>query len=378
MSSNSFGLFFRYTSWGESHGQAVGVIVDGCPAGIPLDEEMLNEALARRAPGQNFFTSPRREGDQGRLLSGVFEGRTTGSPISILIANHDARSSAYEAIASLLRPGHANFTYLAKYGCFDYRGGGRASARETVARVAAGVVARQFAVKTGIRVLAYLGELGTSQAAPAEDLETAAAYALQSPVHAPDASSETAFMEELRLVMEEKDSTGGVAHFHILNAPVGLGDPVYEKFHARLAYALMSIPASKGFEIGAGFAAAAGRGSRLNDSFGLREGVVVPAGNNAGGVLGGITTGETIYGRVAFKPASSIGLPQNTLDLQGKPATFQLPDGSRHDPCVAVRAVPVVEAMCWLVLADALLMQRAVASQNPRPAAALPFAGDWL
>ncbi|MDR2504136.1 MAG: chorismate synthase [Deltaproteobacteria bacterium] len=361
MASNSFGLFFRYSTWGESHGPGIGVLVDGCPPGLPLHEDLLNAALARRAPGQNPFTSPRAEKDEARILSGVFEGKSSGAPISILIENRDAASSSYAPLADLLRPGHANFTYLAKYGCFDYCGGGRASARETAARVAAGVVARQLVASLcGAVVAAWLEAVGTARAALQADAGRAAAFAGQSPLFAPDAEAERLFQQELTQAVQEGDSVGGVARFNISGAPVGLGDPVYEKLSARLGYAMLSIPGCKGFELGEGFAAAAGRGSNLNDPFILRDGRPACSSNHAGGTLGGISNGEPIYGRAAFKPTSSIGLEQSTLDLRGQEAVLRLPPGSRHDPCTAVRAVPVVEAMCWLVLADALLMRRAL------------------
>ena len=335
--------------------------MDGCPPGLPLDEGLLNAALARRAPGQSPFTSPRAEKDEARILSGVFEGKSSGAPISVMIENRDAASSAYAPLSGLLRPGHANFTYLAKYGVFDYRGGGRASARETAARVAAGAIARQLVSSLcGAGVAAWLEAAGSVAASPQSDAGRAAAFAGQSPLFAPDAEAEQAFGQELLRAAQEQDSVGGIARFYITDAPIGLGDPVYEKLSARLGYAMLSIPGCKGFELGEGFAAAAGRGSSLNDPFILRAGRPACASNHAGGTLGGISNGEPVYGRVAFKPTSSIGREQPTLDLGGREAVLRLPPGSRHDPCLAVRAVPVVEAMCWLVLADTLLMRRAL------------------
>lgn len=390
MASNTFGTLFQITTFGESHGSAVGVTIDGCPAGVSLSEAAINTQLARRAPGKTPYTSPRGEKDYGRILSGVFNGTTTGAPITILIENGDADSSKYEALQHILRPGHANATYLAKYGEFDYRGGGRASARETAARVAAGAVAQALLAHTGIHIFACLSQVGTHTAGIPADIMAASGtsfeHAIQrmqehlaiSELFAPSPEAENAFATAIEDSKERKDSLGGRVSFFILNAPVGLGDPVYHKLSARLAYALMSIPATKGFEIGQGFASASTQGSLFNDGFTLPvEGSAEPSPNHtsattaqniptavrlktnrAGGVLGGISTGDCIYGNLAFKPTSSIAIPQKTLSMAGEEATFLLPEGSRHDPCVAVRGVPVVEAMCWLVLADAWLMNR--------------------
>lgn len=301
---NSFGQIFRITTWGESHGKAIGVVIDGCPAGLEISEEEINAELARRAPGRQALTSARKEPDEAEILSGVFEGKTTGTPISIFIPNRDADSSKYEPIKHLVRPGHANITYLKKYGIFDWRGGGRASARETACRVAAGAVAKKLLSRFGMRVEARLIERGE---------------------------------------IEENDSAGGIVEGRVEGVPAGLGEPVYQKMEAVLAQAMLSLPASKGFEIGEGFAAARMSGSEHNR---------LPTG----GTLGGITDGEPLHFRVAFKPTSSIAKPQETTTLTGEKAVFALPEGSRHDPCVAIRAVPVIESMCALVLADALLM----------------------
>ena len=326
MASNTFGNIFKLTTWGESHGRAIGVVIDGAPAGIELGADDINQALALRAPGKNAFTSTRREPDLAEIYSGVFEGKTTGAPISIIIPNKDPDPSKYTPIKNLLRPGHANYTYLEKYGCFDYSGGGRASARETACRVAAGAVASKFLIQKNIQVTASLQD---------KDI----------------------ILEKISKLKAEGDSIGGVVEFTVLNMPVGLGDPVYEKLEANLAKAMLSIPATKGFEIGEGFAAAQMQGSTHNDEFIANAGDITVT-NHAGGTLGGISTGMPLVGRVAFKPTSSIKKTQNTVDLAGKPREFKLPAGSRHDPCVAIRAVPVVAAMCMLVLADALLMNR--------------------
>lgn len=333
MASNHFGQIFRITTWGESHGKAVGVVIDGCPAGLELSEEDLQPDLDRRAPGQPH-TSPRKEPDCAQILSGVFEGKTTGTPISILIPNQDADSSKYESTKQLLRPGHANYTYLEKYGLFDYRGGGRASARETVCRVAAGSVAKKLLMHYGISITASVTHIGGEEIRDPEQIALLVSKA-----------------------KEAGDSLGGIIEFSVLELPAGLGDPVYEKLEANLAKALMSLPATKGFELGSGFHAASMKGSAHNDSF-VNEGGIKTETNHAGGTLGGISTGMPLIGRVAFKPTSSIVHKQSTVDMQGKSATFELPAGSRHDPCVALRAVPIVEAMVALVLADALLLQR--------------------
>ncbi len=318
MGANSFGKIFRITTWGESHGKAIGVVIDGCPAGLELSDVDVNLELAKRAPGNSPLTSPRKEPDIAEIYSGVFEGKTTGSPISIIIFNQDADSSKYEPMKDLLRPGHANFTYLEKYGIFDYRGGGRASARETACRVAAGAIAKKLLSHFKITITATLKE-------PSFDL--------------------------IEKAKSEGDSIGGIIEIATSALPIGLGDPVYEKLEANLAKAFLSIPASKGFEIGEGFASAKMKGSEHNDLFPLET-------NHAGGTLGGITTGKPLICRVAFKPASSIALPQATTTLSGSPATLTLPPGSRHDPCVALRALPVCEAMTALVLVDALLAHR--------------------
>lgn len=335
MASNSFGTLFKITTWGESHGKAIGVVIDGCPAGLELSEDEVNAALAMRAPGRSPFTSPRREPDRAEILSGLYEGKTTGAPISIIIPNRDVDSSKYEPIKDLLRPGHANFTYLEKYGVFDFRGGGRASARETACRVAAGAVAKKLLQTYSIAVGAALKEVGG--------------------ISADDSAAVTAALDA---AIAEGDSLGGVIEFCIDPIPAGLGDPVYEKLEANLAYAMMGLPATKGFEIGEGFAAAAMKGSEHNDLFCRKNDKITTETNHSGGTLGGISTGMPIVGRVAFKPASSIKRAQATVTITGATATLQLPEGSRHDPCVALRAVPIVEAMAALVVADALLLNR--------------------
>jgi chorismate synthase len=354
MASNYFGNIFRITTWGESHGPAIGVVIDGCPAGIELSVEDIQTALLRRAPGKNF-TSPRQEADEAHIYSGVFEGKTTGTPISIVIYNRDADSSKYEPIKDILRPGHAQYTYLQKYGVYDYRGGGRASARETACRVAAGAVAKKILKRHGISVNAFLNHVGSIHLQKI-DLN----YLTSSKLFCADAW----FEEQLQALLVEYqnagNSVGGNVAFQITGVPVGWGDPVYEKLEANLAKAMLSIPASKAFEIGDGFQSSFASGSEFNDTFNNNGLEITLNSNHAGGTLGGISSGMPIYGCVAFKPTSSIMYSQNSVNLNGEPAVFSLPDGSRHDPCVAIRAVPVVEAMCYLVCLDAMLMNRVI------------------
>ena len=351
MASNSFGTLFRITTWGESHGKGMGVVIDGCPAGLPITEEEINQELSRRAGGKSPYTTPRREKDQAEIFSGVFEGKTTGAPISIIIFNKDADSSKYEPIKDLMRPGHANFTYLEKYGIFDYRGGGRSSARETACRVAAGAIAKKLLACHNTSCTAYIHSIGPIT------IQTIDPNALQESVlFCPDRKGEKEMIQALEKAKEEKDSLGGIIECTIENLPIGLGDPVYEKLEANLAKAMLTLPATKGFEIGEGFNAARLKGSEHNDGFTTdSSGKIIPATNHAGGTLGGISTGLPLTFRVPFKPTSSIEKPQQTVDTSGKAQTFQLPPGSRHDPCVAIRAVPIVEAMAALTLADSLL-----------------------
>lgn len=358
MASNSIGQLFRVTTFGESHGKAIGAVIDGCPAGLELSEADLLEDLARRAPGKSPFTTPRKEQDKPEILSGVFEGKTTGAPIAIVIWNSDADSTKYAPIKDLYRPGHANYTYLEKYGIFDWRGGGRSSARETACRVAAGAVAKKILRKWNVEIVAYMIQIGTVRAVV--DIHTVQPNQVNdTAVFCPDPVATEQIVKQLYSAIEAGDSLGGVIEVVARNVPVGLGDPVYEKIEANLAKAMMGLPASKGFEIGEGFLAASMRGSEHNDHFFHDKSGVHTDTNHAGGSLGGITTGMPIVCRTAFKPTSSIKIAQPTVDSQGQAATFVLPEGSRHDPCVAIRAVPIVEAMTALVLVDALLLNRA-------------------
>lgn len=359
MASNSFGKIFRITTFGESHGEALGVIIDGCPAGLSLDEDDIHDALSLRQPGKSEFVSPRFEKDRAKIMSGIFEGKTTGTPIAIIVENKNVDSDKYEPIKNSLRPGHANFTYLEKYGVFDYRGGGRASARETACRVAAGAVAMKLLAHYEIKTAAFVKSIGDTQA----DVETTDIKKLReetyaNPVFCPDKKAAKQMMDEIIKLKSEGDSIGGIVEFIIADVPTGLGEPIYNKLEASLASALMSIPAAKGFEIGAGFNAAKLKGSENNDAFIAIHEKISTKTNHAGGVLAGISTGMPVTGRVAFKPTPSIMKAQKTTDLQGNETLLQLPNGSRHDVCVAIRAVPVVEAMCALVIADALLLNR--------------------
>jgi chorismate synthase len=359
MASNSFGNIFKITTWGESHGKAIGVIIDGCPAGLDIDETEINSALGRRAPGRTPYTSPRAEKDCAEILSGVFEGKTTGAPICIIIPNKESDSSKYEPIKDLLRPGHANYSYLGKYGIFDYRGGGRASARETACRVAAGAIARKILHICGIQLTAYIKQIGTIEAMIIpDDLESIQTLTDQSSIFCPDLDVASAMMALIEKAKADGDSLGGIVEFIASSVPLGIGDPVYEKLEANLAHAMMTLPASKGFEIGSGFRSSVLQGSEHNDIFKNEGGTIHTSTNHSGGVLGGICTGMPVVGRVAFKPPSSIMKPQETLTTSGEEAMFQLPAGSKHDPCVAIRAVPVVEAMAALVLVDAILLNR--------------------
>jgi chorismate synthase len=357
VSGNSFGERFVVTTAGESHGPANVVIVDGCPPGLPLGEEDLRVDLARRRPGQSRIVSQRLEADEPEILSGVFEGVTTGTPIAILIRNQDQKSQDYDAIRDKYRPGHADFTYDAKYGRRDHRGGGRASARETVARVAAGAIAKKLIASAfGGSVVGYVVRVGDVVASITEPVTLAAVE--QSPVRCPDPEAAARMQALIEEVRKDQDSIGGVAEVVATGVPAGLGEPVFDKLEADLAKALCSIPAVVGVEFGAGFAAAAMRGSQHNDAFVAEGGRVVTADNRHGGTLGGISSGMPIVLRAAVKPTSSLPRTQATVDRKGTPTTIVTT--GRHDPCLLPRFVPVAEAMVALVLADHWLRQRAI------------------
>lgn len=363
MAGNSFGECFRVTTAGESHGPANVVIVDGCPPGLPLDEEDLRVELARRRPGQSRIVSQRLESDEPEILSGVFEGETTGTPIAVLVRNQDQKSQDYEAIRDKYRPGHADFSYDAKYGRRDHRGGGRASARETVARVAAGAIAKKLVAHAfGGRVLGYVVRVGDVVAEIADPAGVTPEAVEATAVRCPDPAAAARMISLIEAVRKDQDSIGGVAEIVATGVPPGLGEPVFDKLKADLAKALFSIPAVVGVEYGSGFAAAALRGSQHNDAFISEGGRIATAGNHHGGVLGGISTGMPIVLRAALKPTSSLPREQPTVTRTGEPTTIRT--GGRHDPCLLPRFVPVAEAMVAMVLADHWLRQRAVAASR--------------
>jgi len=352
MSGNSFGRLFTVTTFGESHGPALGAVVDGCPPGIPLTREAIQHDLDRRRPGQSEATTARAEPDQVEILSGVFEGLTTGAPIGLLIRNQDHRSDDYRDLKEVFRPGHADLTYFLKYGLRDHRGGGRASGRETVARVAAGAVARAVLAGFGVEVLGYTRQVGTIVALGfvAEEIE-------RNPLRCPDPEAAEAMLALVRECKESGDSVGGMVEVLAEGVPAGLGEPVFGKLDAELASGLMGIGGVKGVEIGAGSMAASMRGSEYSDALERGPEGICSHHNRAGGILGGISTGETIVARVAIKPTSSIAREQQTVNQRGETTMLRL--SGRHDPCLCPRIVPVAEAMLALVLCDHLLLQRA-------------------
>lgn len=356
MAGNTFGQAFSVTTFGESHGPALGAVVDGCPPGMALCEADLQRDLDRRRPGQSRYTTQRREPDRVRILSGVFEGFTTGTPIGLAIDNVDQRSRDYGAIAEQFRPGHADYTYREKYGRRDYRGGGRASARETAMRVAAGAIARKYlAEQAGITVRGHLSQIGRLRLEP---VDMAAVDA--NPFFCPDPEAIDAIAGMIEALRRDGDSVGAAVAVRAANVPVGLGEPVFGKLDAELAGALMGINAAKGVEIGAGFAAVEQRGTEHRDE---RDATGFLS-NNAGGVLGGISSGQDIIARIAFKPTSSITKPGRSLDIHGD--EVEVVTKGRHDPCVGIRATPIAEAMMALVLMDHLLRDRAQNSDVPR------------
>ncbi|HTE56068.1 MAG TPA: chorismate synthase [Kofleriaceae bacterium] len=355
---SSFGRLFRIATWGESHGPALGVVVDGCPPRLAIDEAMIQEELDRRRPGQSRITTQRREADRVEILSGVYHGETLGTPIAMLIRNSDARGTDYGELRDKYRPSHADYTYQAKYGVRAVEGGGRASARETAARVAAGAIARRLLVAEGVEVVGWVEQV--HDLATAIDPETVTREMVEANIaRCPDGAVAERMIEKIDRARKAGDSLGGVVGAVARGAPVGLGDPVFDKLEADLAKAMLSIPAAKGFESGSGFAGATGMtGSEHNDLFYADEhGRVRTRTNRSGGIQGGISNGESILVRVAFKPTATILREQETVTENGE-ATVLKPKG-RHDPCVLPRAVPIVEAMMCLVLADHLLRHRA-------------------
>lgn len=352
--NNSYGSLFRISTFGESHGPAIGVVIDGCPAGLEIDETFIQTELNRRKPGQSKITTQRKEDDTFKILSGVFEGKSTGTPIAIVIENQDQRSKDYNHVAELFRPSHADYTYDAKYGNRDYRGGGRSSARETAARVAAGAIAKLLLQKTGVSINAFVSQVGELKAPHYTQLDLSKTE--DNIVRCPDQATAEKMITLIDQVRLDRDTIGGLVTCVIKNTPVGLGEPVFDKLHAELGKAMLSINAVKGFEYGSGFEGIHLRGSQHNDEFYNEGGRIRTKTNHSGGVQGGISNGEDIYFNVAFKPVATIMQDQQSVDKSGGEVTVS--GKGRHDPCVLPRAVPIVEAMAALVIADFLLRAR--------------------
>ncbi|KAA0257876.1 chorismate synthase [Deferribacter autotrophicus] len=348
MAGNSFGRIFKITTFGESHGKAVGVVLDGCPSMLELSEEDIQRELDRRRPGQSEITTPRNEKDEVVILSGVFEGKTTGTPICMLVYNQDYRSKDYSKVKDLFRPGHADFTYYQKYGIRDYRGGGRSSSRETIGRVCAGAVAKKILGKLGVSIYAYVKQVGNIVAENIDLNEIE-----NNPVRCADKEAAKKMYDYILDVKKRGDSVGAIVEVVVKGVPVGIGEPVFDRLNAEIAKAIMSIPAVKGIEFGRGFQVATLHGSENNDEI-TRDGFV---SNNAGGTLGGISTGEDLIFRFAVKPPSSILIPKRSINIYG--AECEVVTEGRHDPCVAPRVVPIAEAMTAIVLVDLYLIDRA-------------------
>ena len=355
--SSQFGQAFRISTWGESHGGGVGVVIDGCPPRVPLSEADIQKDLDRRRPGQSEIVTPRDEADACRILSGVFEGKTLGTPICVAVMNKDARPESYKEMETAFRPSHADYTYQAKYGIRNWQGGGRASARETIGRVAAAAVAKQAlaAITPGLEIVAYVKTI--HELVADVDPETVQFAEVEANiVRCPDAAMAERMIAFIKQVRSEGDSVGGTIECAIRGVPAGLGEPVFDKLEADLAKAMLSLPATKGFEIGSGFAGTRLKGSEHNDAFTMEAGKVRTTTNRSGGIQGGISNGEPIFFRVAFKPTATIFKPQHTVTVSGEDTELQA--RGRHDPCVLPRAVPMVEAMAALVLCDHTLRQR--------------------
>ncbi|MBK6930272.1 MAG: chorismate synthase [Saprospirales bacterium] len=350
MAGNTFGTLFRLTTFGESHGPAIGCIIDGCPAGLEIDPAFLQQEMDRRRPGQSAIVTQRKESDTVQVLSGVFEGKTTGTPIALLLFNEDQRPGDYDHLAQAYRPSHADFTWQAKYGHRDYRGGGRSSARETAARVAGGAIAKMLLRHHGITIKAYVSQVGhLALKLPYTELNLAQTES--NDVRCPDPVMAEKMIRLIRKVRKAGDTVGGVITGVLQNCPAGLGEPVFDKLHADLGKAMLSINAAKGFEYGSGFEGAKMPGSQHNDLFGVSpEGKIITRTNRSGGIQGGISNGMDIYFRVAFKPVATILRNQASVNIAGEAVTLK--GKGRHDPCVVPRAVPIVEAMAALVLAD--------------------------
>ena len=355
MAGNSYGQLFKITTFGESHGEALGVIIDGCPSNLAIDLTFIQNELNRRKPGQSSITTQRKEDQKFEILSGVFEGKTTGAPICLMVRNADQRSQDYAHLKDVYRPSHADYTYQTKYGIRDYRGGGRSSARETVARVLAGAVAKLFLKSCNINIQAYVQQVGNIKLeTPFNELDFSLIET--NIVRCPDQKTAQQMINLINEVGDAGDSVGGVIQCVALGVDAGLGEPVFDKLHAELGKAILSINACKGFEIGSGFDAASMYGSKHNDAFEIADGKISTQTNFSGGVQGGISNGQPIYFRCAFKPVATIRAPQNTVSSTSQEVT--LAATGRHDPCVLPRAVPIVEAMAALVLADFILRNK--------------------
>lgn len=351
MAGSTFGKIFKIATWGESHGAGIGVVVDGCPAGLALKESDIQKELDRRKTGQSKVTTTRKEADKVRILSGVFKGKTMGTPIALWVENHDADSSKYELIKDLYRPGHADFTYQMKYGMRDYRGGGRSSARETAGRVAAGAIAKKLLARHKIKVTGYTRQIGPFHAKKIDFSEIE-----RNIIRCPDKAVTEKMIDHIMKVRKKGDSVGGVVEVVAQGVPAGIGEPVFDRLDADLAKAVMGIPAVKGVEIGIGFEAAEMLGSECNDAFVVKGKKISTRTNHAGGILGGISNGENIVLRLVVKPTSSINKTQKTVTLKGKKATINVE--GRHDPCICPRAVPIAEAMVALTLIDHIMRQK--------------------
>jgi chorismate synthase len=361
--ANTFGQLFRITTWGESHGGGVGVVVDGCPPRLALTEADIQPDLERRRPGQSKIVTPRKESDTVQILSGTFEGYTLGTPICMMVKNEDARSEAYTEMATKFRPSHADYTYQAKFGIRAWPGGGRTSARETVGRVAAGAVAKKVLRETyGVEVLAYVKQV-QSIVAEIDPGKVAFADIESNPVRCPDKAAAEKMLSLIEQVRAEGDTVGGIIEGVARGVPAGWGEPVFDRLEADLAKAMLSLPASKGFDIGSGFDGVLLRGTEHNDPFRARDGQVYTTSNRSGGIQGGISNGQSIFFRVAFKPVATVMKEQDTVDIELKNTTLKA--RGRHDPCVLPRAVPMVEAMTALVLVDHALRQRAQCGDAP-------------
>ena len=352
--SNTLGKLFTFTSFGESHGKGIGGIVDGCPSGIEIDEEFIQKELNRRRPGQSAISTPRKEGDKVEFLSGIFEGKTTGTPIAFVIWNENQHSSDYDHLKEVYRPSHADFTYQQKYGIRDYRGGGRSSARETASRVVAGAIAKLVLKKQGIEITAFTSQVG--HIAMKQTFETADLSLIESNVvRCPETETAEKMIEYIKQLKEEGDSIGGIISCVIKGVPVGLGEPIFDKLQARLAQAMLSINATHGFDYGRGFEGVNMKGSQMNDPFVKVGDKVTTKTNNSGGIQGGISNGQDIYFRVLFKPVATISKKQKTIDIHIN--EVELEARGRHDSCVLPRAVPIVEAMAALTLLDLYLIK---------------------